>query len=170
MIQLDLNNPEFQANLLALAKPDACQLETVAVLKTLRLLQARSWEQLQSSKGLRWKLIQSRQGPAGSGCIPCGSAAAAGLWPGAMATGCGCSRSTPITTLPIDAASAAQGEAPPARLGIWGRRRRLLAERRNAVDELILCAKKALCGEPGQLTAQGIISESVLELQAHHLY
>ena len=65
MIQLDLNNPEFQANLLALAKPDACQLETVAVLKTLRLLQARSWEQLQSSKGLRWKLIQSRQGPAG---------------------------------------------------------------------------------------------------------
>ena len=54
MIQLDLNNPEFQANLLALAKPDACQLETVAVLKTLRLLQA-----------MRWELIQSRQGPAG---------------------------------------------------------------------------------------------------------
>jgi len=37
-----------------------------------------------------------------------------------MAPGCGCSRSTPITTLPNDAASAAQGEAPPARLGIWG--------------------------------------------------
>ena len=54
MIQLDLNNPEFQANLLALAKPDAW-----AVLKTLRLLQAMSWEQLQSSKGLRV-----------SGCIP----------------------------------------------------------------------------------------------------
>ena len=49
MSQLDLNNPEFQANLLALAKPDAW-----AVLKTLRLLQAMSWE-----------LIQSRQGPAG---------------------------------------------------------------------------------------------------------
>ena len=65
MIQLDLNNPEFQANLLALAKPDTCQLEAVAVLKTLRLLQAMSWEQLQSSKGLRWELIQSRQGPAG---------------------------------------------------------------------------------------------------------
>ena len=60
MIQLDLNNPEFQANLLALAKPDAW-----AVLKTLRLLQAMHWEQLQSSKGLRWELIQSRQGPAG---------------------------------------------------------------------------------------------------------
>ena len=65
MIQLDLNNPEFQDNLLALAKPDTCQLETVAVLKTLRLLQAMNWEQLQSSKGLRWELIQSRQGPAG---------------------------------------------------------------------------------------------------------
>ena len=46
MIQLDLNNPEFQANLLALDKPDAW-----AVLKTLRLLQAMSWVQLQSSKG-----------------------------------------------------------------------------------------------------------------------
>lgn len=49
MIQLDLNNAEFQANLLALDKSDAW-----AVLKTLRLLQAMSWE-----------LIQSRQGPAG---------------------------------------------------------------------------------------------------------
>ena len=65
MIQLDLNNPEFQANLLALEKSDACQLGTVAVLKTLRLLQAMSWEQLHSSKGLCWELIQSRQGPAG---------------------------------------------------------------------------------------------------------
>ena len=65
MIQLDLNNAEFQSNLLALNKPDADRLEDVAVLKTLRLLQAMSWEQLQSSKGLRWELIQSRQGPAG---------------------------------------------------------------------------------------------------------
>ena len=60
MIQLDLNNPEFQANLLAMEKSDAW-----AVFKTLRLLQAMTWEQLQSSKGLRWELIQSRQGPAG---------------------------------------------------------------------------------------------------------
>ena len=35
--ELDLNNPEFQANLLALDKPDAW-----AVLKTLRLLQTMS--------------------------------------------------------------------------------------------------------------------------------
>ena len=56
MIQLDLNNPEFQTNLLAMPKPEAW-----AVLKTLRLLQGMSWEQLQRSKGLRWELIQSRQ-------------------------------------------------------------------------------------------------------------
>lgn len=60
MIQLDLNNPEFQANLLALDKPDAW-----AVIKTLRLLHTMSWEQLQGSKGLRWELIQSRRGPQG---------------------------------------------------------------------------------------------------------
>lgn len=58
MIRLDLNNPEFQANLLALDKPQAW-----AVLQTLRLLQAMTWLQLQTSKGLRWELIQSRQGP-----------------------------------------------------------------------------------------------------------
>lgn len=58
MIQLDLNNPEFQANLLSLDKPEAW-----AVLKTLRLLQSMTWEQVQASKGLHWELIQSRQGP-----------------------------------------------------------------------------------------------------------
>jgi len=60
VIRLDLNNPEFQANLLALDKPQAW-----AVLQTLRLLQAMTWLQLQTSKGLRWELIQSRQGPQG---------------------------------------------------------------------------------------------------------
>mgnify|MGYP006286235635 FL=1 len=58
MIRLDLNNPEFQANLLELQKPEAW-----AVLKTLRLLTAMDWPDLQRSKGLRWELIQSRQGP-----------------------------------------------------------------------------------------------------------
>ena len=47
-MKLDLNNPEFQANLLSLGKQ-----EVWAVLKTLRLLQAMTWHQLQSSKGLR---------------------------------------------------------------------------------------------------------------------
>jgi len=60
VIELDLNNPEFLSNLLDLNKAEAW-----AVLKTLRLLQAMSWEQLQRSKGLRWELIQSRQGPQG---------------------------------------------------------------------------------------------------------
>jgi hypothetical protein len=60
VIQFDLNNPEFQANLLSLGKQ-----EVWAVLKTMRLLQAMTWHQLQSSKGLRWELIQSRQGPNG---------------------------------------------------------------------------------------------------------
>ena len=60
MIRLDLNNPEFQANLLELNKQEAW-----ALLQTLRLLQAMSWQQLQQSKGLRWELIQSRQGPSG---------------------------------------------------------------------------------------------------------
>ncbi len=60
MIRLDLNNPEFQANLLALEKNEAW-----AVLKTLRLLQTLDWPQLQTSKGLRWELIQSRTGPNG---------------------------------------------------------------------------------------------------------
>ena len=60
MIALDLNNLEFQANLLELQKDEAW-----AVLTTLRLLQAMDWQQFALSKGLRWELIQSRQGPQG---------------------------------------------------------------------------------------------------------
>jgi len=60
VIQLDLNNPVFQANLL-----DLCNNEAWAVLKTLRLLQQMNWEQVQDSKGLRWELIQTRQGANG---------------------------------------------------------------------------------------------------------
>ena len=47
-MKLYLNNPEFQTNLLSLAKQ-----EVWAVLKTLPLLKAMTWHQLQSSKGLR---------------------------------------------------------------------------------------------------------------------
>lgn len=57
MIQLDLNNPEFQGNLFTLNK-----IEAWSVLKTLKLLQVMTWEQIQASKGLRWELILSRQG------------------------------------------------------------------------------------------------------------
>jgi len=57
VIQLDLNNPEFQENLFTLNK-----IEAWSVLKTLKLLQVMTWEQIQASKGLRWELILSRQG------------------------------------------------------------------------------------------------------------
>ena len=60
MIRLDLNNPEFQAQLLELNKQEAW-----AVLKTLRLLRKMSWEQIQVSNGLHWELIQSKQGASG---------------------------------------------------------------------------------------------------------
>ncbi len=60
MIRLDLNNPEFQANLLSLEKSEAW-----AVLNTLRVLRSLDWPQLHASKGLRWELIQSRSGPNG---------------------------------------------------------------------------------------------------------
>ena len=60
MIRLDLNNPMFQAQLLDLNKQEAW-----AALKTLRLLQRMSWEQIQVSKGLHWELIQSKQGASG---------------------------------------------------------------------------------------------------------
>ena len=60
MILLDLNNPEFQSNLLTLEKQEAW-----AVLKTLRLLQGMDWDQLLPSKGVRWESIQSRTGLSG---------------------------------------------------------------------------------------------------------
>ena len=52
MIQLDLNNPEFQENLFTLNK-----IEAWSVLKTLKLLQVMTWEQIQASKGLRWEQL-----------------------------------------------------------------------------------------------------------------
>ena len=58
MIALDLNNPEFQANRLALQKNEA-----LLALRTLRLLQTMDWQQLVLSKGPRRELIQSRQSP-----------------------------------------------------------------------------------------------------------
>ena len=60
MIHLDLNNPEFQSNLLTLEKQEAW-----SVLKTLRLLQGMDWEQLLHSKDVRWESIQSRTGLSG---------------------------------------------------------------------------------------------------------
>jgi hypothetical protein len=60
VIRLDLNNPEFQSNLLALEKDDVW-----AVMNTLRLLQRMEWSQLTRSRGLRWERIHSREGSRG---------------------------------------------------------------------------------------------------------
>jgi len=55
VIALDFNNPEFQANPLALQKNEAW-----VALKTLRLLLTMDWQQLVLSKGPRSReLIQS---------------------------------------------------------------------------------------------------------------
>ena len=114
MIQLDLNNPEFQANLFSLEKP-----EDWAVLKTLKLLQVMTWEQIQASKGLHWELIQSAKGQTVNGSTQCAFREAAGLWPGAMVPGCACSHFTLITIRPIDELSmrsraTSTGEIDPA--------------------------------------------------------
>lgn len=53
-VQLDLNNPIFQASLFGLQKP-----ERHAVLNTLEKLSRMTWEQVYRDKGLRWEKISS---------------------------------------------------------------------------------------------------------------
>lgn len=60
-VQLDLNNPEFQEQLLSLQKTEA-----VAILATLRKLSRMSWQQVYQDPGLRWEAITSKVGPAGA--------------------------------------------------------------------------------------------------------
>ena len=52
----DLNNPDFQQDLLTLEKA-----ELLAFFKTLKKLQQMSWEQVYKDKGLRWESIKSLQ-------------------------------------------------------------------------------------------------------------
>jgi hypothetical protein len=59
-ILLDLNNPDFQADLLSLQREEA-----LAVLAALRKINQLDWEQLYRDKGLRWEAILSRNGPSG---------------------------------------------------------------------------------------------------------
>lgn len=59
-VDLDLNNPVFQKNLFALTRDN--QLN---VLGTLRKLSPMTWEQVYADQGLKWELIQSRNGPHG---------------------------------------------------------------------------------------------------------
>ena len=59
-IRLDLNDPEFQAQLFTLEKE-----EQRAVLNTLRKLSRMEWPQLFTDRGLKWETILSRTGPHG---------------------------------------------------------------------------------------------------------
>jgi len=59
-VLLDLNNPVFQQEWLALEREEA-----ISVLATLRKIRLLDWEQLYRDKGLHWEVINSRSGPAG---------------------------------------------------------------------------------------------------------
>lgn len=57
-VQLDLNNPIFQEDLLALEKE-----ESFHILGTLQKIKKFTWIDIYKDKGLRWELIQSKVGP-----------------------------------------------------------------------------------------------------------
>lgn len=64
LIRLDLNNPVFQENLLALQK-----LERHAALDTLNKIRQLSWNQLYRDKGLKWEKVASLKLPQGVDAI-----------------------------------------------------------------------------------------------------
>lgn len=59
-VRLDLNNPVFQRDLLALQKT-----ERHAALDTLAKLRRLTWQQVYRDKGLRWEKIASVKPPPG---------------------------------------------------------------------------------------------------------
>lgn len=58
VVRLDLNNPVFQRDLLALGKQEQRQ-----VLVTLTKISKMTWDQLYRDSGLQWEAILSRKGP-----------------------------------------------------------------------------------------------------------
>lgn len=60
LVRLDLNNPVFQNNLLALPKP-----ERHVALDTLDKLRQLTWDQVHRDHGLKWERIASVKPPAG---------------------------------------------------------------------------------------------------------
>jgi hypothetical protein len=54
VIEFDLNQRQFQEDLLALEKE-----ELLAFFKTLRKLRQLSWQQLYHDRGLRWEAVKS---------------------------------------------------------------------------------------------------------------
>ena len=63
-VRLDLNNPVFQDNLLALQKP-----ERHAALDTLHKIRQLTWNQLYRDPGLKWEKITSVKPPQGIDAI-----------------------------------------------------------------------------------------------------
>lgn len=59
-LELDLNNPAFQRDLVALKKP-----EVVALLKTLRKLLSLEWDGVHRDPGLKYELVHSVTGANG---------------------------------------------------------------------------------------------------------
>ncbi|MBI5893692.1 MAG: hypothetical protein HZB79_08605 [Deltaproteobacteria bacterium] len=59
-VLLDLNNPVFQEDLFALEKEDS-----VRILAALYKIKKLKWADVYKDKGLRWELVQSREGPTG---------------------------------------------------------------------------------------------------------
>ncbi|OGP49045.1 MAG: hypothetical protein A2Y79_01500 [Deltaproteobacteria bacterium RBG_13_43_22] len=57
-VQLDLNNPVFQRQLLDLPKKDQGN-----ILGTLSKLTKMNWDQIYMDRGLKWEVILSRTGP-----------------------------------------------------------------------------------------------------------
>ena len=60
LVKLDLNNPNFQNNLLDLDKTEWAQLRT-----TLKKLRQMDWQQVYQDQGLKWEKITSIQPPQG---------------------------------------------------------------------------------------------------------
>jgi len=63
-VRLDLNNPEFQRNLLDLPKPDRH-----SALETLKKLLQLSWAQIYRDNGLKWEKIVSAEVPSGISAV-----------------------------------------------------------------------------------------------------
>jgi hypothetical protein len=64
LVRLDLNNPEFQRDLLNLPKPDRH-----SALETLKKLLQLSWAQVYRDNGLKWEKIVSAPAPPGISAI-----------------------------------------------------------------------------------------------------
>ena len=63
-VELDLNNIEFQDNLLDLEKGDRH-----SAMETLRKLRRMTWEQIYRDRGLKWEKILSMAPPVGVAAI-----------------------------------------------------------------------------------------------------